>query len=44
VAGELFLAGRAPNNDLWWWTQSGNQWTWIGNNGVDAGQLSAAPR
>lgn len=44
VGGELFFAGRAPNNDLWWWRQTGNQWTWIGNNGVAAGALSSAPR
>jgi hypothetical protein len=42
--GQLCLAGRAPNGDLWWWLQTGNQWTWIGNNGVAAGALSAAPR
>jgi hypothetical protein len=44
VSGVLFFAGRAPNGDLWWWQQTGDQWTWIGNNGVAAGALSAAPR
>jgi hypothetical protein len=44
VGGELYLAGKAPNGDLWWWQQNGNQWTWIGNNGVAAGALAAAPR
>ena len=44
VSGQLYLAGKAPNGDLWWWQQTGNLWTWIGNNGVAAGALSAAPR
>jgi M6 family metalloprotease-like protein len=44
INGELFLAGKAPNGDLWWWRQTGNQWTWIGNNGAAAGALSVAPR
>ena len=44
VNGELFLVGKAPNGDLWWWRQSGSQWTWIGNNGVAAGALAAMPR
>jgi hypothetical protein len=44
VGGELFFAGRAPNGDLWWWQQNGNQWTGIGNNGVAAGALSASPK
>jgi len=44
VNGQLYLAGKAPNGDLWWWLQTGNQWTWIGNNGVAAGSLSSAPR
>jgi hypothetical protein len=44
VGGELFFAGRAPNGDRWWWQQTGNQWTWIGNNGVAAGALSSEPR
>ena len=42
--GELLLAGRSPSNELWWWRQSGNQWTWLGYAGVAAGHLSAAPR
>jgi serine protease AprX len=44
VGGKLYLAGKAPGGDLWWWQQTGNQWTWIGNNGVAAGALAAAPR
>jgi M6 family metalloprotease-like protein len=44
VGGELYFAGKSPAGDLWWWQQSGNQWTWIGNNGVAAGALAAAPR
>ena len=43
VGGQLYFAGKAPNGDLWWWRQSGSQWTWIGNSGVAAGALSAAP-
>ena len=44
VGGQLYFAGKAPSGDLWWWRQTGNQWTWIGNNGVAAGALSATPR
>jgi hypothetical protein len=44
VGGELYFAGKAPNGDLWWWQQAGNQWTWIGNNGIAAGALAVAPR
>ena len=44
VGGELYLAGKSPNGDLWWWQQAGNEWTWIGNNGVAAGALAAAPK
>ena len=44
VGGQLYLAGKAPNGDLWWWRQAGSLWTWIGNNGVAAGALSASPR
>ncbi len=42
-AGELFIAGRDLNNGLWWWDQSGPTWTSIGNTGVAAGPLVAAP-
>jgi hypothetical protein len=44
VGGELYFLGKTPGTDLWWWRQSGNQWTWIGNNGATAGSLAAAPR
>jgi hypothetical protein len=44
VNGNLFLAGKAPNGDLWWWQQTGNQWTWIGNSGVAAGSLAPSPK
>ena len=44
INGNLYLIGKAPNGDLWWWQQTGNQWTWIGNNGVAAGALSATPK
>lgn len=43
MSGNLFLAGKAPNGDLWWWQQTGNSWTFIGNNGVAAGTLAATP-
>ena len=42
VNKELFLAGRAADG-LWWWRQTGNLWNWVGNNGVAAGALAAAP-
>jgi hypothetical protein len=42
--GQLYLAGIAPNGQLWWWQQLGNQWTWIGNTAVSSGSLSATPR
>jgi len=41
VNGELFFVGRSPAQDLWWWRQSGSQWTWTGNNGVSSGSLAA---
>ena len=44
VRGQLYVAGKSPNGELWWWQQNGSQWTRIGNNGVAAGMLSAAPR
>jgi hypothetical protein len=43
-AGEFYVTGRDANNDLWWYRATGNQWTNIGNRGVAAGPLSAAPR
>jgi hypothetical protein len=42
--GQLFLVGRSPSGDLWWWQQTGSQWSSIGNNGVAAGNLSAGPK
>jgi hypothetical protein len=44
VNGELFFVGRTPGQDIWWWRQSGAQWTWIGNNGVSTGVLATSPR
>jgi hypothetical protein len=44
VNGELFFVGRTPGQDIWWWRQSGAQWTWIGNNGVSTGLLATSPR
>ncbi len=44
VGGQLFFFARALNNNLWWWNQTGSLFTGIGNNGVAAGALAAAPR
>lgn len=44
AAGELFLVGRSLNNNLWWWRQTGSQFTALGDNGVAAGALAAAPK
>ena len=44
VGGELYMAGRDGNNGLSWYRATGNQWTYIGNRGVAAGPLAAAPR
>jgi N-acetylneuraminic acid mutarotase len=44
VGGEMYFAGKSPTGDLWWWQQTGNQWTWIGDNGVAAGALASAPK
>jgi hypothetical protein len=44
VNGELFFVGRTPSLDIWWWRQSGAQWTSIGNTGVSTGQLATSPR
>jgi len=41
---QLYFVGRATNGVLWWWRQSGSQWTKIGNAGVTAGALCASPR
>jgi hypothetical protein len=40
---ELFFVGRAPDSALWWWRESGSQWTAVGNGGV-VGALASAPR
>ncbi len=42
--GELYFAGRASDGALWWWRESGNQWTNIGNAGVVGGKLAGTPR
>jgi uncharacterized repeat protein (TIGR01451 family) len=44
VSGELFFIAKSLSNDLWWWNQTGNVFTWINNNGVAAGALAAAAR
>jgi hypothetical protein len=44
ISGELYVAGRDKNNDLWWYRANGNQWTNIGSRGIAAGPLSAAGR
>jgi hypothetical protein len=42
IVGRGLVRQDTPNGDLWWWRQTGNQWTWIGNSGVAAGTLAAA--
>jgi hypothetical protein len=41
--GEIFIAGRAPNQTLWWWRATGNLWTSGGNTGLVSDGLSATP-
>ena len=43
IGGKLYLAGKALDGGLWWWRQTGSQWTSIGNSGAAAGALAAAP-
>jgi hypothetical protein len=40
----FFLAGKDPNDALWWYDSSSAQWISMGNPGLAAGLLSAAPR
>jgi hypothetical protein len=42
--GSLFIAGRDLSNQLWWYSASGDQWTFVGFQGLAAGPLAAAPR
>jgi len=42
--GEVYIAGRSPSNELWWYRLVTNQWTYAGYGGVAAGPLAAAPR
>jgi uncharacterized protein (DUF2141 family) len=44
LPGQLYIAGRDANNDLWWYRSTASQWTSIGNRGVTTGPLSAVPR
>jgi hypothetical protein len=44
VGSELYFLGQAPSGDLWWWKQTGSQWTWIGNRGVANGKIATTPR
>jgi hypothetical protein len=44
LAEELYIAGRDANGGIWWYRATGNQWTWIGHQGLAAGPLAAAPR
>ena len=41
--GQLFLAGKASNGDLWWWQQSGNQWSLAANIGAGGGLRMQSP-
>ena len=43
LGGELYFFGKTPSSSLWWWRQTGDLWTGIGNNGIAAGALAAAP-
>jgi uncharacterized protein (TIGR03437 family) len=42
--GQLYLAGRTSNGDLWWWQQAGSLWTSFGSIGTGAGALAATPK
>lgn len=42
AGGQLYFIGNAGSGGLWWWNQTAG-WTWIGNGGVTAGALAAAP-
>ncbi len=44
VNGELFFIGKAPDQALWWWQQTGSAWTPAGNTGLVSGALSVSPR
>ena len=41
---QLFLAGRDLTNQLWWYETPGAGWRFVGDEGLAAGLLSAAPR
>ena len=41
---QLFLTGRDPSNQLWWYETPGIGWKFVGAAGLAAGPLSAAPR
>jgi hypothetical protein len=44
LGGDLYLAGRDANTDLWWYRFSDSKWTYVGNRGAAAGGLVASPR
>jgi hypothetical protein len=41
---QLFLTGRDPLNQLWWYETPGAGWKFVGAAGVAVGPLAAAPR
>jgi hypothetical protein len=41
---QLFLTGRDPSNQLWWYETPGAGWKFVGDAGLAAGLLSAGPR
>ena len=41
---QLFLTGRDPSNQVWWYETPGAGWKFVGAAGVAAGPLSAAAR
>ena len=43
VGGELYVAGRDSTNKIWWRRDLTNEWTLVGQQGIAAGPLSAAP-
>ena len=40
--GPLYVIGRDPNNNLWWYRSMGNLWTYVGDQGVATGAVVAA--
>lgn len=43
VGGELYITGRDSLDKIWWYREYTNAWTEVGQEGVAAGPLAAAP-